>query len=313
MGLASLYLTRAPLYFGGEDVEPSKAEAIVVGVPFDFTSTYRPGSRFAPRAIREAAANIEFYSLRAGVDLDAESIYLSDLGDIAVSSKVDETLKRIETVVSELASTWSDKLLVILGGEHSISLGVTRGLLKALNTQPCLVVFDAHLDLRSEYMGERYSHASVMRRISELIGDRIAYIGVRALTREEVEYAKNMGLPMITSRDIRLLGVSESARRIASWLRSRGCSEAYVSIDVDVLDPAYAPGVGNPEPEGIEPWTMLDILYKIFTLYGKPPRVVDIVEVSPPHDCGNVTSVVAAKIVVEVTALHRILVGERRR
>jgi agmatinase len=306
MGLASLYLSRAPLYFGGEDVEPEKAEAILVGVPFDYTSTYRPGSRFAPRAIREAAANIEFFSLRSNIDLDAESVYISDLGDVAVSSRVDETLRRIETVISELATTWPSKLLVMLGGEHTVTLGAIRGLIRA-NLKPCIIVFDAHLDLRNEYLGEKYSHASVLRRVSELLGPSIAYIGARALTREELEYAKSAGLPIITSREVRFLGVSEVARRVVSWLRSLSCNYIYLSLDMDVIDPAYAPGVGNPEPEGLEPWLLLDIIYKIFTLYNKPPGMVDVVEVSPPHDCSGITSVLAAKIVVELTALHKLL------
>ena len=306
MGLAPLYLSRAPLYFGGEDVEPAKAEAILVGAPFDYTSTYRPGSRFAPRMIREAAANIEFYSLRSNLDLDAESIYISDMGDMAVSSRADETLKRIEAVIGELAQTWPDKLLLMLGGEHTVTFGAVRGLVRA-GEKPCIVVFDAHLDLRSEYLGEKYSHASVMRRVSELLGPLIAYVGARALTREELNYAKTLGLPILTARDVRLLGVSETARRIVSWLKSMRCNTIYLSIDMDVVDPAYAPGVSNPEPEGLEPWLLLDIIYKIFTIYDKPPRMVDIVEVSPPHDCSGITSVLAAKMAVELVALHKLL------
>lgn len=309
MGLADLYTSRTPLYFGGVEAEPDRADMLVVGVPYDATSSYRPGSRFAPRAIREAAANIEFYSLRAGMDL--EDYRIADLGDIALPVNTQEAVKRIETVVAELLENNPGKLLALLGGEHSITLGAYRALARH-DTNPCILVADAHFDLRSEYMEEKYSHASVMRRITEVYGgERIFYVGVRAFAKEELEYARSKQIEYITSHTARLLGVREIVNRASRWIKKAGCQSLYVSIDMDAYDPAYAPGVANPEPEGLEPWMLLDTIFRIVAESSVSLRVVDVVEVSPPYDCNGVTSVLAAKTLLEVFAAYLVQRAKR--
>ena len=256
-----------------------------MGVPYDGTSTYRSGARFAPNAIRDASLNVESYSLRVGVD--AENLPLHDLGDLDVVVDVAETLHRLKTVSSELSGM--GKRLMLIGGEHTITLGAVQG----IGDVDAVVSFDAHLDLRGEYMGQRVSHATVMRRIHELEGvDRVVWVGVRAVSREELEFAQTIGACYITSRDVWLKGLEHSKNALENALSN--CETLYITVDIDVLDPAYAPAAQNPEPEGLTVHQLLELLCP---LCGRAVAV-DLVEVSPPYDNGT-TAIQAAKILLE--------------
>jgi len=304
VSLAELYLNPTPSCFGGSCVEKSKARVYVLGVPYDGTVSWRPGAREAPHTIRVAAANIEFYSFR--LDVDVEEIPIADIGDLAVSFDVKETLKRLSIVVHELAQTLGRQhLLVVLGGEHTITLGVFEGLAKA-ELDPCLLVFDAHLDCRDEYMGSRLTHATFSRRLVESYGyNRTFHLGTRAACREEVEFVRRKNIHYLTSFEIRFLGLREVARRVLAWLKQSPCKTLYISVDMDAYDPAYAPGVSTPEPDGLEPWMMLELLDHIVLHSTKPLVAVDIVEVSPPYDSSGITSVLAARTIVELIAAHQ--------
>ena len=285
-----LYVNPSPNVFKAAQSPFTLARLVVLGVPFDSTSTYRPGSRFAPSAIREASANLEGYSWRAR--LDSEAIATHDLGDLAVvQGDVKATLSRLERLTRRLRE--AGKLPIILGGEHTITYAALTGL-----GRPALLCFDAHLDLRDEYpLGVKLSHATVVRRVVESQGaDSVFIVGVRAACLEEVEYAEHRGVRKITSWEVEELGSMEVARRIREWASS--FDGVYVSIDLDVLDPSYAPGVANPEPEGLKPSLLLDVLN--LTL---DHRVVglDLVEVAPPFDNG-LASIHAAKIALEAAA-----------
>ncbi len=303
MGEYLLYVEETPWAFGGSRRPLGQSEYFLLGVPLDSTASYRTGQRWGPEAIRRASAYIEFYSLRAGFDVD--EIPVSDVGDVAVVyGDAYATLSRIEKVVDALAST--GRIPIILGGEHTVTLGVLRGLRRAGRT-PCLVVFDAHFDLRSEYAGSRLSHATVMRRIIEDVGpERVVYLGVRGFSPEELDYARRRSeVRFYTVRDVMVMGevnVAASARKDL-----KECKQIYVSIDVDVLDPAYAPGVGNPEPEGFTSFTLYELIHGVVDR-----RLVgfDVVEVAPPHDCSDKTAVAAAKTIVEVIAARE---ASRRR
>ncbi len=304
MGLSSLYLSRAPLYFGGvEPVEPRRAALIVMGVPYDATSSYRPGSREAPRAIRWAAANIEFYSPRARLDI--EQMPIADLGDLAVAVEPDEAVKRLAAVMEDVAGLAHGRLIAAIGGEHTITLGLVRGL-EAAGLKTCLLVLDAHLDLRDSYMDERLSHACVMRRISEEIGPRLVYYGTRAYVGEEARYADEKGIVHLDAVTPEGLPPSpmEVARRLRGLVEAAECKHLHVSIDMDAFDPAYAPGVGNPEPEGLTPREVLQLLHLVAELVAKENLTtsMDVVEVSPPYDPSGITSALAAKTVVEYAA-----------
>jgi len=258
---------------------------VVIGAPYDRTSTYRSGSRFAPSAIREASANIETYSMRTGIDV--EDLEICDAGDVNVTDDASETVERIRLVIHQIKS--DGKIPVMLGGEHTVSLGAVRAV-----TGIDVVGFDAHMDLRSEYNGNSLSHASVMRRISEHVGpDRIVQVGTRAVCKEELEFSKANRVSNIPAMDLHGNAVENSIHVLRKTLDGR--RDLYVTVDMDVLDPAYAPAVGNPEGDGLCPNVLLSLLQEVCT---RNVIAVDLTEVTPHYDTG-VTAVQAAKILFE--------------
>ncbi|MEM2859949.1 MAG: agmatinase [Candidatus Bathyarchaeia archaeon] len=288
--------TSATMFFSGFQRTLKEAEYVLFGVPFDFTSTYRVGARFAPAAIREASLNIETYSFRSGIDI--EEVRVHDAGDLHISGNLVETLKRIKLVCEDIFE--SGKKPVMIGGEHTITFGAVR----SIKGDFALVSFDAHLDLRSEYMDERLCHATFMRRINEEIKPRkIIEIGTRAVCKEELEYVANTdNIICVTSQRILNSDRKDVLEEIKSSLDTY--DKIYVTIDMDVLDPAFAPAVQNPEPEGISVSALLDVLLGLCD-----QRLVgfDVVEVAPPYDGSGITAICAAKIIFEVLShLHRI-------
>ena len=275
--------------FSGFQKPFEKADYIILGVPFDVTSTYRTGARFGPNAIRQASLNIETYSFRTGIDV--EDLKLHDLGDLHISTDTEKTLERIEMVIKDLLET--GKTPVIIGGEHTITLGVVKAL-GGKASKTAIVSFDAHLDLRHEFMDLKLSHTTFMRRINEEVKpSKIIEVGTRAVCKEELDYAKKVGIEFFTAKQIR----KEGSQRIAEQLREKlsRYKNVYLSIDMDVLDPAYVPAVQNPEPEGIETHTLLDILYGVCD-----KRVVgfDVIEIAPNYDQG-ISAIQGAKTIFE--------------
>jgi len=276
--------------FSGFQKPFEKADYIILGVPFDVTSTYRTGARFGPNAIRQASLNIETYSFRTGIDV--EDLKLHDLGDLHISTDTEKTLERTALVIKDLLD--DRKTPAIIGGEHTITLGVVKGLGdKASKT--AVVSFDAHLDLRNEFMGLKLSHTTFMRRINEKIKpDKIIEVGTRAVCKEELDYAKKVGIEFFTAKQIG----KEGSQRIAEQLREKlsRYKNVYLSIDMDVLDPAYAPAVQNPEPEGIETHTLFDILHGVCD---KRVASFDVVEIAPNYDQGT-SAIQGAKTIFEI-------------
>lgn len=289
MGYTELFASQSNV-FSGFQKSFDEAEYIILGVPFDFTSTYRTGARFGPNAIREASLNIETYSFRTGLDL--EDLRLHDLGNLHVSANAEQTMVRLGQVVKEILE--HDKKPVVIGGEHTITFGVLKGLgSKAQKT--VFISFDAHLDLREEYMGLKLSHTTFMRRINhEVKPAQIIEVGTRAACKEELQYAEKTGIKFLTTNNIRKEGVEQTVTILKKNLEK--FQNVYVSIDMDVLDPAYAPATQNPEPDGLMTQTLLDILCSVCD-----KRVVgfDLVEVAPNYDQG-VTAIQAAKVIFEV-------------
>ncbi len=286
MGYLEFYVS-PPLVFSGLQKPFKEADYVVLGVPFDGTTTYRSGSRFAPLAIREASLNVETYSFRTDVDL--EDLKLHDLGDLHVTGEVDETLKRLQLVTKELLD--ANKTPAVIGGEHTITLGIMR----EVGSNSAIVSFDAHLDLRDEYMGRTLSHTTFMRRINEeCTPKKILEIGVRAACKEELDYAKKAGIQLLTAQQIKKQGAEKTAESIARIIAD--CKRVYISIDMDVLDPAFAPAVQNPEPDGLSMDLLLNILCGVCD---NQIAGFDVVEVAPHYDRG-VTAVQTAKTVFEV-------------
>jgi agmatinase len=276
--------------FSGFQKPYEKAEYIIFGVPFDVTSTYRTGARFGPVAIRQASLNIETYSFRT--DIDVEDLCLHDLGDIHVSTDIDKTLEMLELVAKDILK--SEKMPVAIGGEHTITYGIAKALAKTASTT-AIVSFDAHLDLRNEFLGLEMSHTTFMRRIDEKVKPaKIVEIGTRAVCKEELAYAKKAEIEFITTQQVR----KEGTKRIANQLKEELAKykNIYVSVDMDVLDPAFVPAVQNPEADGLEMHHLLDILGKVCD-----KRVVgfDVLEIAPDYDQG-ISAIQAAKVIFEM-------------
>jgi len=275
-----------PLVFLGFEHKYEESAYTVVGVPLDATSTFRSGCRFAPTSLREASLNLETYSFRTG--LDVEDLKITDLGNLHVTTNVRDTLEMISSVSKELSE--EGKTPIFLGGEHTITLGVMEGISRRVG----LVSFDAHLDLRNEYDGLKTSHATFMRRISELIGaENIFEVGTRAVCKEELNFVKKKEIGVLTAEEIRKTGVEKASEKLKKFLTDHG--DVYVSVDMDVLDPAFAPAVQNPEPEGLSCSQLLDLLSVVC---GNSVAGFDLVEIAPGYDEG-VTAVQGVKIIFE--------------
>ncbi len=265
-----------PFLGAGEHRYPS---AVLIGAPYDATSTYRPGSAHAPASIRWASLSIETYSPLLRRDL--RDLALSDLGDVDLAGCGAEAM--VERIRAHIAAT--SGLPVLVGGEHTVTLGAVAALAER-HPDLGLLVLDAHLDLLEEYEGARLSHATVLWHLTERLGpERCAVLGARSGTREEWSAASGLAAAVRA-------GVLPPAARKA--LQGR---PVYLSVDVDVFDPCLAPGTGNPEPLGIGVSEFVALLGELME-----HRIVgcDLVEVSPPCDPSGRTSILAAWLLREM-------------
>jgi len=281
-----LYLSKSPLIISpNEDVD---SVAIIYGIPFDSTHSYKPGTRFGPDAIRDAFNNIEVFHPQFQIDL--ASVNIEDLGNIHHTVNVEEMTNMVSKLTGELIK--KDKLLVILGGEHSL----TYGTYTAFPKDTGYIVFDAHFDLRSEYAGVKLSHAAYLRRIVEKNGaENIIHVGARSFVGEELAFLKEHKIKTITDKDIR----DGQGPKLVNDLLST-FKKTYVSVDLDVLDPAFAPGVGNPEAVGITSRELFDMIY---AMQGHKIACLDIVELNPTYDTGATASI-AAKLMSTMIAMN---------
>jgi len=276
--------------FSGVQKTFDKAKYVVFGVPFDATSTYRNGAKFAPQAIRQASLNIETYSFRTGIDV--EDLAVHDAGDLDASMEAAKTVDMMRVVANEVLA--SGKTPVALGGEHTIALGMAKGLAHSAG-KTAIVSFDAHLDLRCEFMGSSLSHTTFMQLVSEEVKPaKIVEVGTRAACKEELEYAKKKGIKFFTAQEI----LKQGSLLVGEQLKEKllPFDNLYLTIDLDVLDPAYAPAVQNPEPEGLSTTQLIDLAT---SLCDKRTLGFDLVEVSPIFDHGN-TAIAAAKVIFEM-------------
>ena len=284
-------------FFGGWRPKRDSTPFSLVGVPLDETVSFNPGTRFAPSYIRLVSESLEWYSFYS--ESDASELGVYDEGDLVVKpGDLRGSLALVEDALRDLRD--EDRIPILIGGEHTI----TYASKSIVDDNTLFIVFDAHLDLRDEYLGSKLNHATFMRRLLEYVpGENIIYIGTRAVCREELECARRNSIRIITSRRVWVYGPGETARRLARVV-SRA-DKVYVSIDMDVFDPAYAPGVGTPEPLGLDPNSMVQILVSIVdsNLIG-----ADIVETNPMCDAGYTTSALAAKLVIEMIAKARLWV-----
>ena len=282
------------LFFGAETKNRGGANAYVLGLCWDGSSSFRKGSAKAPRVIRDYTSS-RLYNpyTEAGVNIkDRWRIY--DLGDVDPPS-ITDAVSMVKGIVGKITSS---KLDIFLGGDHSITYIALKALKEAFNGSWGLVYFDSHPDLYESYEGDPYSHACTTRRIIEdavVKPKHIVQVGVRAATAEHLDYAKNKGVCILSTSDFYKM----SARKISSIIKKvlSSVDNIYVSLDVDVLDPAFAPGVGNPEGGGITPRNLIDIVHGF---KGLNIQAFDVVEANPEYDCGGITFYSISKFIREL-------------
>lgn len=259
------------------------AKVILFGAPMDYTVSFKTGTRFGPQGIRNASLGLEEYS--PVLDRHLSTIPFADLGDLVLPfGNVEKTLQLIYEATKEIVQ--ADQIPFMLGGEHLVSFPAIKAVAEKY---PDLVLlhFDAHTDLREEFFGEELSHATVIRRVAEVINPGNIYqFGIRSGERHEFKYAAEH---THLTQDI----VLEPLQNILPQLAGRAI---YLTLDIDVLDPAFAPGTGTPEPGGVSSGELFTALR---LLQGQNIVGMDLVEVSPPLDSSGITTILGAKLVRE--------------
>ena len=269
--------------FIGCDKEYAESDVVIFGAPFDSTTSYRPGTRFASSAIRNESYGIETYS--PYLDKDLMDYAFFDGGDLELPfgnpARVLEDIKEYtEQVIKD------GKLPFMIGGEHLVTLGAVRAAVKAYENLHILH-FDAHADLREDYLGETLSHATVMRRCWELVGDNKIYqFGIRSGDREEFYWARNH----VKTQKFNFDGLEQVIKDLKG-------KPVYVTIDLDVLDPSVFPGTGTPEAGGV---SFLELLKAIRKISGLHVVGLDMNELSPIYDQSGASTALACKLLREI-------------
>lgn len=278
-------LSKNIVNFIGCGGEYEESRIVIFGAPFDSTTSFRPGTRFGSQAIRNESYGLETYSPYQKKDLTDFKIF--DSGDLELPiGDTARVLYQIEDRAGEILR--DGKLPFMIGGEHLVTLGSVRAAAKKY-PDLCIVHFDAHADLRQDYLGVELSHACVLRRCWELVGDdRIFQFGIRSGDREEFLCAEKGHVNM---HPFDLKGISRAVDRISG-------KPVYFTLDLDVLDPSVFPGTGTPEAGGV---TFLELLQAVLLVCGKC-RVIacDVNELCPPFDQSGVSTATAGKIVREM-------------
>lgn len=280
--------------------EPVPVDVAVLGVPYDSSTSYRAGTRFGPRAIREQSLLLWGYNNVLRVK-PLEVLHVVDAGDVdVVPPSIADTHQAIESHISRWLGVGTQ--VIALGGDHSLSLPALRA--HARKHGPlALIHFDAHPDTwDSEYPNHKYSHGTpFIRAIEEGLVDTAAYVqlGIRGPTAGPADYqdALRLGANMITLDDFRRIGLEAAIQTLRATV---GNCPVYVTLDIDCVDPAFAPGTGTPEVGGLTSW---EILQLVRGLAGLKLVGGDLVEVSPPYDHAGITAILAANLVFELLSL----------
>jgi agmatinase len=277
------HIERLSDFMGASD-DYESSRVVLFGIGQDFTTSYRPGTRFGPGRIREASYGIEEFSYHSLASLEDKAFF--DLGDVSVIfGDARETLNRAEQVARKIIQ--DGKLPFMMGGEHLVSLPCIKAAHEKYGNDMLLLHFDAHADLREDYLGNPLSHAAVMRRCLDFLPPKNLFqFGIRSGTAEEYKLATEQCN----------LFPHEVLRPLREVLPTLGSRPIYISIDIDVMDPAFAPGTGTPEPGGISSREMIDA---ILAMKGLNVVGFDVVEVAPGLDETDRTVVLGAKLIRE--------------
>ncbi|MEO7146904.1 MAG: agmatinase [Terrimesophilobacter sp.] len=299
--------TKVPRYAGAPTFarlpridEVPRYDVAVIGAPFDSGVSFRPGARFGPSAIRQASRHLR-PAYNPELDISPFRVLQAvDAGDVPCNPfNIDEALQQIDDMAYDLIR--DGQRLVTLGGDHTVALGTLRAVARK-HGPVALIHFDAHLDTWDSYFGADRTHGTVFRRAFEeglLLPDSSMHIGIRGplYDAQDLVADARFGFSVIRATDFDRLGVDEIIRRIRERV---GDSAIYLSVDIDVLDPAFAPGTGTPEIGG---FTSRELLALLRRLPGSRLVATDIVEVSPAYDHAEVTALAAATIAYELISL----------
>ena len=275
-----------PGVFADADAGWDDARYVILGVPFDRTTSFRPGARFGPDAIRQHSWNFESFDLETGVNLSQVPIH--DLGNVGEFGSASAMVEGVRAAVGPIFA--AGKMPVTLGGDHACAPPCVEAYPQPENLG--VLYLDAHMDFRSSYLDDPRSHACSARRIVERVGARnVVVVGVRSVSGEEMEDNKRIGMSYITAHEVAREGIESTAQRALNMLKT---DRVYISLDIDAIDPAYASATGTPEPFGLSPRDVK------FLIDQAAPRLcgLDIMEVAPPYDHGN-TSALAARLARE--------------
>ncbi|MET8850472.1 agmatinase [Amycolatopsis sp. NPDC004625] len=276
-----------------------RADVAVVGVPFDSGVSYRPGARFGPAAVREASRLLRPYHPELDVS-PFEEKQVVDAGDIAVNPfNIGEAIETLQQEAEALQANGTR--LVTVGGDHTIALPLLRAAAKK-HGPLALLHFDAHLDTWDTYFGEPYTHGTPFRRASEegiLDTSALSHVGTRGplYGKRDLEEDRRLGFGIVTSGDVLRRGVDETVDALRQRIGDR---PLYVSVDIDVLDPAHAPGTGTPEAGGMTSRELLEILRGLrdLNLIG-----ADVVELAPAYDHAEITAIAASHVAYDLVSL----------
>ncbi len=271
------------------------AEIAVLGVPFDNAVSWRGGTRHAPQRMRSITPHLA-HSTEEGVML---TISVKDYGDVEPDLNWERFFDTTEEKAHQLINS-QHKLPIFIGGDHSVGIPLFKAFAKSFQGPVGYIQFDSHADLADNFEGHPWSHANTARRNVEqpnLSPNHLAFVGLRSFLSEEVEYyAANPGIGWHTARSVHQRGIETVAQDIVEQLKD--VEAVYMSLDIDGIDPACTPGTGTPEHGGPTTRECLEFLHIIFAQL--PVKAMDIVEVSPPLDISDITSLAALKVIYEV-------------
>jgi agmatinase len=276
-----------------------RADVAVLGLPFDSGTSFRPGARFGPEAVRAGSKLLRPYHL--GLDIEPwTTLQMADAGDVAINPfDIVEAVGQIEAAANALYSKANQ--IVSIGGDHTVALPLLRAA-HARHGPVAVVHFDAHLDTWDTYFGARYTHGTPFRRASEeglLALDHCAHVGIRnsVYALADFDDDRRLGFATVSTLDVARRGVDEAIDRVRDRV---GDLPVYVSIDIDVLDPAHAPGTGTPEPGGLTTRELQMILHGLadLDLVG-----ADVVEVAPAYDHAQLTALAAANVIYDLLGM----------
>lgn len=283
-----------PALWGGlnrPDIALEEADIAICGIPFDKGVSVRPGAGEAPRALR----NITFSISPTTEDFEIMDLKLLDMGDLPGEDR-GTLFARIETMAEEFVRT--GKFFTFIGGDHSVSIPIMKGIDQAIGKEFGIIHIDAHFDLCDELCGDTLSHGCTERRALELANisgtENIFFVGIRSSETCESEFIRYNPVNVISAKEYRSIGTHEAVTQIREQMRM--FDAVYLTIDIDALDPAFAPGTGTPQFGGLDSRELLDLLRGLMKL---PVIGFDLVEVAPPLDSSQITLFAARKILME--------------